>query len=59
MDCFYFITFLLTTHSLILEGIEKEICKPVKPVCIDDPKNCPFSDFCSAYKTKNFNVRPG
>jgi len=29
----------------------KEICKPM-PICIKDPKNCPFSGFCKAYKTK-------
>jgi len=34
----------------------KEICKPVNPLCIKDPKNCPFSSFCKAYKTKNFKV---
>ncbi len=32
----------------------KEICKSVNPLCIKDSKNCPFSSFCKAYKTKNF-----
>jgi len=32
----------------------KEICKPLNPLCIKDPKNCPFSGFCKAYKTKRF-----
>jgi len=34
----------------------KEICKPVNPLCIKDSKNCPFSGFCKAYKTKDFKV---
>jgi endonuclease-3 len=34
----------------------KEICKPVNPLCMKDPRNCPFSGFCEAYKTKNFDV---
>lgn len=34
----------------------KEICKPVSPLCIKDSKNCPFSIFCKAYKTKRFYV---
>jgi endonuclease-3 len=34
----------------------KEICKPVNPLCIKDSKNCSFSSFCKAYKTKNFKV---
>ena len=34
----------------------KEICKPINPLCIKDPKNCPFSSFCKAYKTKKFKV---
>jgi len=34
----------------------KEICKPVNPLCIKDSKNCPFSSFCKAYKTKKFKV---
>lgn len=33
----------------------KEICKP-KPLCMKDSKNCPFSGFCKAYKTKRFDV---
>jgi len=33
----------------------KEICKPT-PICIKDPKNCPFSGFCKAYKTKKFKL---
>jgi len=33
----------------------KEICKPT-PICIKDPKNCPFSSFCKAYKTKKFKL---
>jgi len=32
----------------------KEICKPLNPLCIKNPKNCPFSGFCKAYKTKRF-----
>jgi len=34
----------------------KEICKPINPLCIKDAKNCPFSGFCKAYKTKRFKV---
>jgi endonuclease-3 len=34
----------------------KEICKPINPICIKDSKNCPFSSFCKAYKTKDFKV---
>jgi endonuclease III len=34
----------------------KEICKPVNPVCIKHPNDCPFSGFCRAYKTKDFKV---
>lgn len=34
----------------------KEVCKPINPLCIKDSKNCPFSRFCQAYKTKNFKV---
>lgn len=30
----------------------KEICKPINPLCIKDSKNCSFSSFCKAYKTK-------
>jgi endonuclease-3 len=33
----------------------KEICKPT-PICIKDPKNCPFSVFCRAYKIKKFKI---
>jgi endonuclease-3 len=33
----------------------KEICKP-SPMCIKDPKLCPFSGFCRAYKTKRFKL---
>jgi len=34
----------------------RQICKPLSPLCIKDSKNCPFSSFCRAYKTKNFKV---
>ena len=34
----------------------REICKPINPVCIKN--DCPFSNFCRAYKTKRFNVNP-
>ena len=34
----------------------KEICKPVNPLCIKDSKNCSFSSFCKAYKTKRFKL---
>lgn len=34
----------------------KKICKPINPLCIKDPKQCPFTDFCKAYKTKNFKI---
>jgi len=37
-------------------GFGKEICKPVKPLCIKGSKNCPFSGFCRAYKLKIFKV---
>ena len=30
----------------------KEICKPINPRC----EICPFSSFCRAYRTKDFNV---
>jgi len=35
----------------------KEICKPVRPLCIKSPKNCPFSSFCRAHRTKKFTVK--
>ena len=34
----------------------KEICKPVRPLCIKNKKNCPFSGFCKAYRTKDYSV---
>ncbi|MFH0896865.1 MAG: endonuclease III [Candidatus Bathyarchaeota archaeon] len=34
----------------------KEICKPLNPICIKRPKDCHFSGFCRAYKTKDFKV---
>ena len=34
----------------------KEICKPINPLCIKDSKNCSFSSFCKAYKTKSFKL---
>ena len=34
----------------------KEICKPITPLCVKDAKNCPFSRFCKAYKTKKFKL---
>jgi endonuclease-3 len=34
----------------------KEICKPINPLCVKGAKNCPFSGFCRAYKTKKFKV---
>jgi endonuclease-3 len=34
----------------------KEICKPLNPLCIKSPKNCPFSGFCKAYKIKKFKL---
>ena len=37
-------------------GFGREICKPVNPLCIKDSKNCPFSNFCKVYKSKNFKV---
>jgi endonuclease-3 len=42
--------------NLGLVGFGKENCKPVNPVCIKNSKNCPFSSFCRAYKTKSFRV---
>jgi endonuclease-3 len=39
-----------------LVSFGKEICRPVNPVCIKDRRNCPFSGFCRAYKTKDFSV---
>lgn len=42
--------------NLGLVSFGKEICKPVNPLCIKNPKNCPFSSFCKAYKTKKFKV---
>jgi len=33
----------------------KKVCKP-KPLCIKSSKNCPFSGFCKAYKTKKFKT---
>lgn len=44
----------LINIGLIMFG--KEICKPVNPLCIKSAKNCPFSSFCKAYKTKRFDV---
>lgn len=37
-------------------GFGREICKPVNPLCIKDSKSCPFSNFCKAYKIKNFKI---
>jgi endonuclease-3 len=34
----------------------KSICKPINPLCIKNPKKCPFSKFCKAYKTKDFSI---
>lgn len=34
----------------------REICKPIRPLCIKNKKNCPFSSFCRAYKTKKFKI---
>ena len=34
----------------------KEICKPINPLCKKDKKNCPFSKFCKAYKSKDFTI---
>lgn len=34
----------------------KEICKPVRPICIKSKKNCPFSSFCRAYKTRDYAI---
>lgn len=42
--------------NLGLVSFGKEICKPVKPLCTKDPRNCPFSGFCKAYKSKKFKV---
>jgi endonuclease-3 len=42
--------------NLSFVSFGKEICKPVNPLCIKDPKNCPFSGFCRAYKIKKFKI---
>lgn len=42
--------------NLGLVNFGKEVCKPVSPICIKDSKNCLFSGFCKAYKTKQFKV---
>jgi endonuclease III len=42
--------------NLGLVSFGKEICKPVRPMCIKGRKSCPFSGFCKAYKTKDFRV---
>jgi endonuclease III len=42
--------------NLGLVSFGKEICKPVRPLCICDRKSCPFSGFCRAYKAKDFRV---
>jgi endonuclease-3 len=34
----------------------KQICKPINPLCIKNQKNCLFSNFCRAYRTKEFKV---
>ncbi len=36
----------------------RKVCKPVRPKCISDRKNCPFSPFCRAYRTKRFYIPP-
>jgi len=41
--------------GLVMFG--KEICKPIRPLCIKSSKNCPFSSFCRAYRTKKFTVK--
>jgi len=35
----------------------KEICKPISPLCIKNPNECPFTKFCKAYKFKKFDIR--
>jgi endonuclease-3 len=42
--------------NLGLVSFGKEVCKPVKPLCTNDPTKCTFSGFCKAYKTKKFKV---
>jgi endonuclease-3 len=34
----------------------KKICKPINPLCIKNPRKCPFSKFCKAYKTRDFTI---
>jgi len=34
----------------------KEICKPIKPVCINNKKKCQFSGFCKSYRKKDFSI---
>ncbi len=45
----------VVNHGMVRFG--REICKPIRPLCIKNRDLCPFSDFCRAYKTKKFNVR--
>ena len=42
--------------NLGIVSFGKEICKPLSPLCVKGSKNCPFSGFCKAYKTKDFKV---
>ncbi len=42
--------------NLGMVNFGREICIARKPLCVIDKKNCPFSGFCRAYKTKRFDV---
>ncbi len=42
--------------NLGMVNFGREICITRKPLCIDGRNNCPFSSFCRAYRTKNFDV---
>ena len=42
--------------NLGLVSFGKETCKPQNPACIRDKRNCPFSGFCRAYRSKDFAV---
>jgi len=42
--------------NLGMVNFGREICIARKPLCILSADNCPFSDFCKAYRKKKFDV---
>ncbi len=42
--------------NLGMVNFGREVCIAIKPRCVLDRNNCPFSSFCRAYRTKKFDV---